>query len=360
MTERNWSEDAQVLADKFGVHLMGVRGYAESDADVQAMAMDAVPNYTPGTAITSPNDGYLIQFLNYIDPKTIDVLVAPNRAAEIFGEGKVGSWVDIFATFMMAEDVGQVASYGDFSRAGTSGTNLNYEQRQQFLVQAFMEVGDLETERAGAGRFDIVSRKRMALVRTLDKWQNRSYFFGVAGIKNYGVLNDPSLTAAYAPTTGAASGKITWEDKATNVEFGANEIYQDFVAAYARLQKNAMGLLDKDMDETTRIKWCVPPVSRAYLKAKNQFGLTVEGMIKEAFPNSTIETAPQFATAAGNILYAFVPEIEGTETVECAFSEKLRTHRLVFEDSSMRQKQTSGSWGAIVKEPFLIDQTLGI
>lgn len=353
MDDLNWGNDAPALAENYGLHLYGVRGYLTPEVR-SGVVGDAVPNYTPGTLVTDPNDGFLVQFFNYIDPTEIPVLVAPNRAAEIFGEGKIGSWEQMFATFMMSEDVGQVAAYGDRNRGGTADTNLNYEQRQQFLVQAFIEAGDLELARAGAGRYDLMGRKRRSQANTLNKWQNRSYFFGVSGLRNYGVLTDPGLSPANAPTTGATTGKITWADKQ------CLEIYEDFVASYGRLQTNAQGLLDTDMDETTKIRWGIAPTDRTYLKKTNEFGLSVEDLVKKSFPGSEIVTAPQFATASGNILYGYVPELDGIDTIQCAFSEKLRTHRVEYETSLIRQKVTSGSWGAIAKRPLLIDQTIGI
>lgn len=349
MTERKWAVDAPFLEQNYGIHLMGAQAY---QGEKGALAMDAVPNYTPGSPITSPNDGVLVQFLNYIDPKIIDILVAPNRAAEIFGEGKVSDWTQVYATFILAEQTGQPAAYGDFSKDGTSGVNFNYEQRQQFLVQVFMEAGDLEIARAGAGRIDLVNRKRSAQVSTLNQWQNRAYFFGVSRLLNYGVLNDPALLPANVPTTGAAG--TTWEKKT------ALEIYSDFLAAYQRILTNSNGLLSVNVDTDVNITFCIPNTVQAQLGKKNEFGLSVRGLVKETFPNAKIESAPQFATSAGNILYAFIPGIEGEETIDLAFSEKLRTHRLVLDDSSMRQKMTSGSWGAIIKQPFLIDQTVGI
>ena len=349
MTQRIWSQEAPMLESVYGIHLYGAQAY---QGEGGALAMDSVPNYTPGTPVTVSNDGVMVQFLNYIDPKIIDIAVAPNRAAEIFGEGKVSDWTQIYATFILAEQTGQPAAYGDFSKDGTSGVNFNYEQRQQFLVQAFMEAGDLEIERAGAGRIDLVNRKRIAQVRTLDQWQNRAYFFGVSGLLNYGVLTDPALTAANVPTTGAAG--TTWANKT------ALEIYADFLAAYQRILTASNGLLSVNVDTNIEIVFCLPNTVQAYLGKKNEFGLSVRGLVKETFPNARIESAPQFATASGNILYAFIPGAEGEETIDLAFSEKLRSHRLILDDSSMRQKMTSGSWGAIIKQPFLIDQTIGI
>ena len=355
MPTPNWDDVAYALQSE-GVYLHNVRGFTGSD-EARAMVGDA-NSYTPGSPVTTTNDGYLVQFFNYISPQEIPVLLAPNRMAEIFGESRQGSWEQVFLTFKVVEQAGQVSAYGDGARGGTANANIEYEQRQNMLVQAFIEAGDLELARAGAGQFDMLGNRRKAQAMVLNKWNNRTYAYGVTGMPNYGVLNDPNLLAANAPSTG--TGGITWAQKATNKTDGALDIYQDFLNAYGRIQALAEGVLDADMDETTAMVWVIPPASRQYLKIKNVFGLSVEGMIKEAFPNSEIKTAPEMNTEGGNVLYAFVPELEGVRTVQLNFSERLRTHRVEYESSMMRQKATSGCYGAFVARPLLIDQTIGI
>lgn len=355
--EMNWGEVAPMLERDAGVYLHGVRGFTNSEA-ARAVVGDAAGDYTPGTQLTTTNDGYLVQFFNYISPQEIPMLLAPNRAAEIFGESRQGTWEQVFLTFKLTEQVGQVAAYGDGARGGTANANIEYVQRQNMLVQAFIEAGDLELARAGAGQFDMLGQRRLAQSQALNKWNNRTYFYGVSGMPNYGALNDPNLNAANVPSVG--TGGTTWAEKVTNKTDGALDIYQDFLNAYGRIQSNAQGVLDKDMDETTPIRFVVSPASRQYLKAVNTFGLSVEGMIKDAFPNSEVTTAPEMATDAGNLLYAFVPELEGVRTVQLTFSERLRTHRVEYESSMMRQKATSGAYGAFVARPLLVDMTLGV
>lgn len=353
----DWAQVAPLLAEKAGVHLFGVRGFTQSP-EALAMVGDAASGYTPGQQLTTTNDGYLVQFFNYINPQEIPMLIAPNRMAQIFGETRRGTWEQIYLTFKLTEQVGQVAAYGDGSNDGSANANIEYAQRQNMLVQAFIEAGDLEMARAGAGAFDLLAKRRLARSQVLNKWTNRTYAYGVDGMPNYGVLTDPNLNASNAPTKG--TGGITWADKASNKTDGALDIYQDFVAAYGRIQAAAEGVLDADMDEETPMVFVIPPACRAYLKTNNTFGLSVEGMVKEAFPNSRVETAPEMQADGINTMYAFVPELEGVRTVQLTFSERLRTHRVEYSSSQMRQKATSGSYGAFVARPVLIDRTVGI
>ena len=358
MTEKlNWAEVGPMLQQEAGVYLHGVRGFSDS-SEARAIVGDAASAYVPGNQLTTTNDGYLVQFFNYISPQEIPMLLAPNRAAQIFGESRLGTWEQVFLTFKLTEQVGQVAAYGDGARGGTANANIEYVQRQNMLVQVFIEAGDLELARAGAGQFDMLGQRRLAQSQALNKWTNRTYFSGVDGMPNYGALNDPNLNPSHTPSVG--TNGTTWAEKAQNVTTGANEIYSDFVAAYGRIQAYAQGVLDKDMDEETPMVFVVSPQSRQYLKVVNNFGLSIEGMIKDSFPNSKVVTAPEMSTDAGNLLYAFVPELEGVRTIQCTFSERLRTHRVEYESSMMRQKATSGSYGAFVARPLLIDMTLGV
>ena len=55
-------------------------------------------------------------------------------------------------------------------------------------------------------RIDWANRQRIASVLTLNKFQNKSYFFGIEGLANYGLLNDPSLSAPIAPIAADGAG----------------------------------------------------------------------------------------------------------------------------------------------------------
>ena len=44
----------------------------------------------------------------------------------------------------------------------------------------------------------------------------------------------------------------------------------------------------------------------------------------------------------------------------CAYNEKLRAHKIVPELSSYKQKQTSGTWGTVIRTPAGVSSMLGI
>ena len=163
---------------------------AKLEADIRRVAMDAAP------LLTAPNAGILQMFTTYVDPRVIEVLVEPMKAAQIFGETKKGTWVDDYLQFPIAESTGETSSYDDFSENGMSGTNVNWEARQPYYYQTIIELGEREVERAGAAKLDWVARKQIAAALTLNKFQNKTYFNGVSGLNNWGLLNDPSLFPA--------------------------------------------------------------------------------------------------------------------------------------------------------------------
>ena len=105
------------------------------------LAMDAQP-----TLVTTSNSG-IPQFLTtFVDPDILRILTAKNKAAEILGEVRKGSFVDRTAIFPMVEQTGQVASYGDYNTDGHAGANMNFPVREAFNYQVIVEYGELEIE----------------------------------------------------------------------------------------------------------------------------------------------------------------------------------------------------------------------
>ncbi|MHB8916337.1 MAG: hypothetical protein ACYC4K_11055, partial [Thiobacillus sp.] len=92
-----------------GVFLPQVRGLlepAELGMD-HSVAMDAQP-----TLVTTANGGIPSFLTNYLDPKVLHVLFAPNKAATILSEEIKGDWTTQTAMFPLVEAVGEVSSYG--------------------------------------------------------------------------------------------------------------------------------------------------------------------------------------------------------------------------------------------------------
>lgn len=339
----------QSLAQKAGIIFMGQPNLdfqvPEAALDL-AVAMDAQP-----TMISVSNSGIPAFLSTYVDPKLIEVLVSPMKAAEIAGEEvKKGDWTMQTAMFTVIESTGEISSYGDHSEDGNAGVNSNFPQRQSYQYQVFTKWGELELERAGLAKIDLANRLSIASALTLNKFQNKSYFFGVSGLQNYGLLNDPNLVAAIVPTTKAATG-TSW----TNAT--GTEVLADIAKLYQQLVSQTNGLIDRN----TPMKLAMSPVSDGTGFTKvTDYNVSVADKVKKIYPNLTVVTAPEYTTGSGELVQLIVESFEGQRTVDVAFTEKMRAHPIIVGSSNWKQKKSQGTWGAIIYRPMFIAQMLGV
>lgn len=336
----------QSLERSHGIIVPGLQGMLPDGVghDFQ-LAMDAQPGL-----ITVSSTGIPSFLSTYIDPKLITVLTTPNKAAEILGEVKKGDWVTRTIAFPMIESTGETSSYNDWAMNGMVNANVQFPQRQSYHYQTIAEWGEKQLAEAGLAKIDWASRLSIASAMVLDKFQNNCYFFGVTGLQNYGLLNDPSLSAAITPVTKTAGG-TTWAVATPN------EVYADFQKLYAQLVTQTNGLVQAD----TKMVLALSPGSQVYLTNINSFGLVALGdMIKKTYPNLRIVAAPQYAVAGVSTVQLIAEEIDGQETGYCAFTEKMRAHPIIMDLSSFRQKRSQGVWGAVIFLPLAVAQMSGV
>lgn len=353
-----WQADRMAL-DAAGIHLPEAQSYIPEEFRRNfGLAMDAQP-----TMITTGNAGIPAFLTTMVDPTVIEILLAPNKAADIFGEQKKGSWLDQTAMFPMVERTGEVTTYGDFSENGHTNVNTQWPQRQSYLFQTVKEYGELEMERAGLARINWAGEIDRAASIVLMKFSNLSYFFGVSGLQNYGLLNDPSLGATLTPATKAAGG-TAWVSGG-RVVATANEVYNDIQSIYLQLVTQTTGLIDQE----TKLTLAMSPAVSVALTATNSFNVNVSDLVKKNFPNITVKTAVQYGQtsasnpqgiAAGNFVQMIAEEIDGQDVGYCAFNEKMRNHPVIRAMSSFKQKVTSGTWGSIVRYPVAIASMTGV
>lgn len=346
--------DFAALESQWGIVMPEAREYLpDAYRHNFALAMDAQP-----TLVTTANSAIPAYLTQWVDPEIVKVLVAPMKAAEIMGEVRKGDWLTETALFPVVENTGEVSSYGDYNNNGRVGANANWPQRQSYLYQTITGWGERELERADLARLSWASQLNLASVQVLNKFQNKTYFFGVAGLQNYGILNDPSLTAPLQPGPKAYGSQAhgPWVTAGV-VTATANEIYSDIQSLYIQLvAQQAQGAIEMD----TPMKLCMSPGSSIAMTATNMYNVNVADLLKKNFPNLRIETAPEYATAAGNVVQLIADQVQGQDTGYCAFNEKLRAHPVIREMSAFKQKKTQGTWGAIIKQPFAIAQMLGV
>lgn len=313
------------------------------------LALDAQP-----TLVTTANSGIPGWLTNFVSPEVINILQSPNEGVEVLGEEKVGDWTTENANFMVVENTGEVAPYGDWNNNGRSDANVDWVNRSSYLFQTIVRYGDLQVDRAGLARLDWVGELQNSAAMTLDKFSDYTYHFGVAGMACYGMLNDPNLPPALTPSTKAAGGTVWVTNNVTTAT--ANEIYADISAVITDAVTRGKGRLKKS-DPMTLV---MPPQSDMALMQTNQFGINVMDLLQKNFPNLSVVIDPRHATASGNVVQLWFKNFNGMKTATCAFNVKLFDHQIVRELSAYAQKKTSGTFGAIVKAPIAVAQMVGV
>ncbi len=337
-------QDLAMLEKRFGIVFPGAQDYLPDEfrADY-GLAMDAA-----GPLVTVSNSGIPGYLLNYIDPELTRVLTTPMQGAVILGESKKGDWTTLTATFPVVESTGEVSSYGDFNNNGRAGANTNFPQRQSYHYQTMTEWGERELDMAGQAKINWASELNIASALVLNKFQDNSYFFGIAGLQNYGLLNDPNLSAPVAPIS--VGGVTLWSGK------DGQAVYDDIVKIYGQLVTQTRGLVTR----RDKLKLCMSPETEVNLTKTNQYNVNVSDMLAKNFPNLTVETAVQYATGSGQLVQLIAESIDGQNVGTAAFTEKMRAHAIVRDTSSFKQKKSQGTWGAIIKVPMAIAAMIGV
>lgn len=307
------------------------------DEQIGGHAFDAQPEL-----VTIANAGIPGFLTNWVDPKLIQVLVSPMRAAKIYGEAKKGDWTTEDVYFSVIENEGEVSTYGDFNSNGNADYNANFPQRQCYHYQTMTQWGERELVKAALAKIDAASQKNVASVLVLNKFQNLSYFFGINGLKIFGGLNDPTLFAPISSTT------------AWNAQTDPVVIYDDVRRLYQQVVSQANGVVEINMQSPMCL--AMSPTNEVNFKKANQFNESVFSLLKTNFPGIRFETAVEFSTQAGELVQLIIENIEGQETVTTSFTEKLRSHAVVQDTSSWKQKKSQGTSGTIFFRPFLVGQ----
>lgn len=297
-------------------------------------AMDA--DYVGGTPQTMANGGVPAFLTTWVDPSFIDIVVAPLRMAEIFTEVKKGDRTTSSVQIPVRELSGFTSTYGDFNDNGTSGSNVNWIPRQPYIYQTHVKIGELATEMAAAARYDLVAAEIEGSILALNEFQNQSYIYGIQGLDNFGMINDPSLLP---DIIGANWGPAT-----------AEEVYADFQKLYNQLVKQANGHV-KSRDAMTLL---LSPLMEAHLHKTNSYGLNVYDLLTKNFPNLKIESIPEYSTAAGEKLQLILDSWRGRKTVELAFPDKLHTHAVEVKTSGWLQKRSQSTLGTVVYYPVFV------
>ncbi len=338
----------QMLANDYGINFApGFVPVEYIDDAILASAQLAEDAQPP--LITQANNGIPGFLTNLIDPELIRVVTAPLLSEEIYGSVKKGDWTTLTAQFPTAEMTGQVKSYGDFDNGGNAGANFNWVPRQSYHFQTVTQWGEREAAQFGVARINYAGEQNMASIYVINTFANNVNFYGISGLQLYGALNDPNLIAPILPTVKAAGG-YTWP-VAT-----AQEIYNDVKKLFGQLNTQMGGNVQMD----ARMTLALSTLRMPDLHTVSTFNVTALTTIKQNFPNLRIVAAPQYSLQAGELMQLILDDYQGIKPTMTAFTEKLRTHPVIVELSSYKQKKSAGTWGFIGRRPIAIAQMQGI
>jgi len=342
MTNINY--ELKEALNRVGVYFDEHKYNALTSAVKKSIAMDAQPALG-----TSPNSSIPSFLTNYFDPKVIDFLFSPLRGADVAGQESIkGDWTQNVITFNVLEFTGSVASYDDFSNNGVSKANTNFPSRQPFLYQTNIRWGELEAARMALTRIDWIAQQQRSTMNTLNRYQNLTYFFGVDGLVNYGLLNDPALPAAIPPI-----GGLAWSDPSAD----GQKIYNDLLNLATDLITRSNGIVTS----MSKMTLAMSPYASSYIKKTTTFmAVTAEELFKQQFPNVRFVVAPELDTVAGQTLRLKADADDGTLTEEVAYNLKLRTFPVFPNLSNYMQKYAQGTVGNLLYRPVLVSRMVGI
>lgn len=321
-------------------------------------AMDAQPQL-----VTEPNSGIPAFLTYFVDPDVLHILTAKNQGAEIFGEKQKGDWTSSAIYFPIVERDYEVSSYGDYNNNGRAGINTDFPTRQPYLYQLICEYGDLEIERVGLAKINFVSEQKEAAIDGLNKFQNLTYFRGVSGLENYGILTDPALYPAIAPVP-KSNGGITWLN-GTAPNASANEVLEDIQQLVTQLINQSSGQIDVRSDFVLAMS----PKSEVAMTFTNTFNVNVSDLLRKNFPGLKVQTAVQYGVqsaqnpqgnALGELVQLWAPRATGQDSGYTSFNMKLRAGPVIRDLSSYKQKLTQGSNGFILRQPFAMSTMVGV
>jgi len=313
---------------------------------VARMAMDAAP-------VTSANNAIPQYLLNLMNPEVIRVLLAPMKAEKIFGTVKKGSLHTKTTTFIQSEIGGAVDTYGDVSHGGSVDVNHNFPGFDSYAFETTMTVGDVEAAEWSEAKINLLSEKELAAADTIKRTHNKIWFFGVNGLRNYGLTNNPNLPATINPDPDpSVTGNPTMWETAKS----ALGVFNDVKKLRGALQRQSRGHIPDD----AQLKLVISTNRAESLLKTNEFGITVIDRLKKAFPNLEVIDVPEYSTPAGEMAQLIAVSVEGHKTGEIGYTELMRSHGIVRGLSATQEKKSAGNWGSIIYHPFAIATMIGI
>lgn len=306
-------------------------------------------------AVTLPNAGVAAEFLQNMDRRFIDVFFAEKTADKIGTKYKGGDWEMAIYRAMIRESVGTTRPYSDYSEEQNVNANINYLTRYVYRLELVKQWGDLQIAENARALNDYVNSINVAASNIISADLNSIFFYGVEGVQNFGILNEPGMPTPLTPASiGTTPARVKWQDKTLQ------EIVVDLTTMLSNLYMQGQGIINQN----TRLRLAMPPSILPILQGKiSDFGYSSLQWIKDNLGNAIIDDVvlvPEFATDAGNFVMLWAPEINGSETINHVFGELYKSHGVHRRTSSYSEKVSASDFGAVVRHGFAIVSMLGV
>ena len=264
-----------------------------------------------GPAGITPSNVYMpAGILTKISADLVRIITRKRTADEIIGNRKkLGMWEQNDILTRNLEQLGETKPYTDKDNAPTVSLNPQFIYAGHYRFSVKAQPGDLESAQMALANISNEAEMYAAALETLAIEFNNTAFFGTTkqagAYPVYGFLNNPSLDAYKTASSTIANAR-------------------------------AMNF-----------------------SVVNQYGQTVEEVLKKTFHNLKIVNSPEL-DAAYNDNDVMVCRIENTEAANVAetavlgFSEIALASPVVRYETFTSQKFSSGSFGTIVYKPYMI------
>lgn len=302
--------------------------------------------------VTAPNNGVPGELTTFFDPDVIKILTAIRAARELTGGREVlkGNAATTTAKFAVVEYAGHTEPYDDFADGGAVTINANWVARDNYLYQTTQVTGDLAQRRSAAAKINLSAEMQQAAAEIIDVDANRFYFYGVAGLRNYGVLNDPGLRPSISPAPTGTGNSPLWANKTQQ------QIYNDVLLLYQAL----VGQMGGRVKSTDPLILAMSPAINVMLGKINDLGQSVLKSLRDYFTSLTIVVAPEYDTTGGELMQMIMPKVEGRDTIALCPSEKMYSFAPLKIHSRVEQKFRAGTFGAVIVRPAAIASMLGM
>lgn len=314
-----------------------------------ASGMDAVePTVTTGT-IPTP-----IQFLQTWLPGFVNVITQARKIDSLAGITATGNWHDEEVVQGTMELTGTSVPYTDFGNVPYSSWNATYERRTVVRFEEGMFVGKLEEARAAAADVNSGDKKRQAAALALQIQRNRIGFngFNSGANRTYGFLNDPALPAYVNFATG------NWAT-ATFLQITA-----DLRGMFSALRTQSGDTIDP---KTAQCTLAVASEKVDYLTTTSDFGVSVLEWLRQNYPNTRVESAPELNNANGgaDVVYLYAETVNGDGSTDDGrvFVQLVPTQFQVLgveqKAKGYEEDYTCATAGIMLKRPYAVVRRSG-